>query len=134
MAAPKQLEVSVDRGVVVIVDQKAGACIDGLALDAKHVVRSVRPGVSRQWGRFSFEPGQTILELRYDPFYGNVHISPPIRPAATPVEAASCAVCATAFPVKKKQNLDVGGLAGHPPVPRDRRDPDASGKPSKPRQ
>ena len=72
MAGPKQLEVSVDGGAIVIVDQKAGACIDGLALGVKHVVRSIRPGVSRQCGRFSFAPDQTILELRYDPFYGNV--------------------------------------------------------------
>jgi hypothetical protein len=118
MAGPLTLEVSVDNAAAVIVDQKAGACIDGLALHSKHVVRSIRPGVSRQWGRFTFERGETVLELRYDPFYGNVQITPPARPAAAGV--ASCAVCPTAFPVKKRP-VDVGGLAGQPPPPERRR-------------
>jgi hypothetical protein len=104
MAGHPTLEVSVDRAADVIVDQKAGACIDGLALDEKHVVRSVRPGVSRQWGRFSFEPGQTVLELRYDPFYGNVHIDTPRWLAAKTVGVSSCAACDLAPPARKKRH------------------------------
>ena len=111
MASHPKLEVSVDNGAAVIVDQKAGACIDKLALDGKHVVRSVRPGVSRQWGRFTFENGQAVLELRYDPFYGNVHVdTPPWLAAKTVGMAASCDACALAPVARKKQ--DVGGLAG----------------------
>jgi hypothetical protein len=122
MAGHPRLEVSVDRGAVVIVDQKQGACIDGLALDLKHVVRSVRPGVSQQWGRFSFERGQTVLSLHYDPFYGNVQINPPHWRMPTTEGAASCAVCASSSAATGKRNGDVGGLAGHPLAPKGRRE------------
>jgi hypothetical protein len=128
MAGHPRLEVSVDRAAAVIVDQKAGACIDGLALDAKHVVKSIRPGVSQQWGRFSFEPGQPVLELRYDPFYGNVHVeTPPWLAPKTAGKMSSCDACALAPAPRKKR--DAGGLAGHPPhLP----GPDPAGKPHKP--
>jgi hypothetical protein len=119
MAGHPRLEVSVDRGAAVTVDQKGGACIDGLALDVKHVVRATRPGVNQQWGRFSFEQGQTVVELRYDPFYGNVHVDTPPWLAAKTVGMASCAACALAPAARK--NRDVGGLAGHPPAPDGRR-------------
>jgi len=108
MAGDQRLAVSVDRGADVIVDQKVGACIDGLALDVKHVVRSVRPGVSRQWGRFSFEPGQPVLELRYDPFYGNVHVDTPPWLAAKTAGISSCAACDLAPAARKKR--EVGSL------------------------
>jgi len=116
MAGHPTLEVSVDNRPDVIVDQKGGACIDGLALDAKHVVRSIRPGMSRQWGRFSFEKGQAVLELRYDPFYGNVHVDTPPWMAAKTAGMSSCDACALAPTPRKKR--DVGGLRGHAPAPR----------------
>ena len=120
MAGHPRLEVSVDRGAAVIVDQKAGACIDGLALDVKHVVRATRPGVNQAWGRFSFEQGQTVVELRYDPFYANFHVDTPPWLAAKTVGMTSCAACALAPAARKKR--DVGGLAGHPPAPDGRRE------------
>jgi hypothetical protein len=122
MATHPRLEVSVDNAAVVTVDQKAGACIDGLALDAKHVVRSIRPGVSRQWGRFTFEPGQPVLELRYDPFYGNVHVETPPWLAAKAAGMSSCAACALAPAARKKQ--EPGSL-----IPDRRPDPDGRQRP-----
>jgi len=120
MAGHPRLEVSVDRGAAVIVDQKGGACVDGLALDAKHVVRATRPGVNQAWGRFSFEQGQTVVELRYDPFYANFHVDTPPWLAAKTAGMTSCDACALAPAARKKR--DVGGLAGHPPAPDGRRE------------
>jgi hypothetical protein len=119
-----QMEVRVDGVAPVIIDQKAGACIDGLALDVKHVVKSGPPGFGEA-ARFSFAPGQTVLELRYEPFYGHIQINPPSRRAAPPVGVASCAVCPNGSPVKKKMPdaPATGGLAGHPPAPRAQREP-----------
>jgi len=114
-AGHPRLEVVVDGGAALIVDHDRGACVDGLALDVKHVVRASRPGVSRQWGRFSFTPAQTVLELRYDPFYGNIHVDPPAGRTATTVGVGSCAACASAAAAtKKKKKRDVGSLAGRP--------------------
>jgi len=116
VAGQPRLEVSIDRGATVTVDQKGGACIDGLALDGKHVVRANRPGVRELWGRFSFEQGQPVAELRYDPFYGTFHVDTPPWMAAKTAGMSSCDACALAPTPRKKR--DVGGLAGHPPAPR----------------
>jgi hypothetical protein len=88
MATRPVLVVTVDDRAAVTVDQKNGGSVEGLALGVTHVVRASRPGVSRQAARFSFvtdgESGN-VLELHYDPFYGNIHVEPPrpARPATT---------------------------------------------------
>src|SRR5262249_7509423 len=114
MAAPPQLVVIVDQRAPVIVDQKQGGCIEGLALDVTHDVRASRPGVSRQAARFSFprgDGGGDILELRYDPFYGAIHIDPSVKSAAATAGAAPCAVCPVGSP-KRVVRTDVG-ISGH---------------------
>ena len=101
MALRPRLLVSVDGGAETIVDQKRGGCIDRLALGVAHRVRASRPGVSRQAARFSFDDGAKVLELHYDPFYGNIHVGRPATSAARARAAAaartdaatSCASC-----------------------------------------
>jgi hypothetical protein len=99
-AAPRarqrpRLSVRVDGGPTVSVDQRRGACVDGLARDRSHLVSVARDGRLLESARFDFvEEGRptSALELHYDPFYGHVHVERLRRPRAGVTEG-SCAVC-----------------------------------------
>jgi hypothetical protein len=114
MAERPKLAVTVDERPAVIVDQKRGGCVDGLALDGKHVARASRPGGRSQAAHFSFANGPgggNVLELRYEPLYGNVHIEPPRTRSASAILAATCAICPDASDGATER--DLGRVRSH---------------------
>jgi hypothetical protein len=74
--------VEVDGAKRVTIDQRRGACVDGLAYRGSHVAVLRRlDGSAVGSARFSFERrGVTELELRYEIFYTTVLIENPLHP------------------------------------------------------
>jgi hypothetical protein len=107
------MEVRIDGGATVVVDQKKGACIDGLALDGKHIMWT--PG---ETARFRFEPGQTVLELRYAPFYGHVHLETPPWLARKSAGMTTCDACALTVHGPKKPKKDAPADPHPSPLPK----------------